>query len=442
MARNLVRLFILSVFLFSCGGGADNLKQDLQQTQKVADPELQSLLSALQKKKSPDAYLALAQYYAKKKEVGKATSNYQSAIRLDSTRWDIRMEYGGYAYYNNNTRGGLEEFKLVLYGNDANKYTQEIASYLFEYKTTQLTFGPHNSTFPAWSPDGSKILFQSDAAGNWDIHQIDAASEGTGTATAVIATEANEGHPTMSNDGRFIAYTSDMHDDRNVFTDQRFREIMVYDTRNNIHDRVTRNYLDDFYPRFNRYNDEMTYITEEVDEKKTKYGSRFSYLFTMNSDGSFQIPAMPKTTDYYNSGVKIQKDQEEELIFFTSTVGSGSNYKLYSANNRNKRAELLYNNGSNIISVDVSPNGKRLLFTTDQFGSYDLMMTDRFVSRVERLTSFANDEDQAIFSPDGTKIVFHSNKGGQYDLYLIDLNSRSVEPTVGNLLDKINSELF
>jgi Tol biopolymer transport system component len=438
MAGHIVRILILLILLASCGGSGSVAKDSAQQIQKVSDPELQALLDQLQKNRTADAYVKVAQYYAKNKETSKAFSNYQQALKLDSTRWDIRMEYGGYAYYNENKRAGLTEFKLILFGNDATKYTEEIASYLFEYKTTQVTFGPHNSAFPTWASDGSALYFQSDVEGNWDIYKYSFADA---VATPFIQTPANDEHPSVSRNGRYLAYTTDMYDDRVIFDEQKWREIVVFDIKNNIHDRTTRNYLDDYYPRFQRHSDELTYITEEVDAKKVKYGERFTYLYTMNPDGSFQIPAGEIGNYYQNSGMKTKSGPNSETLFFSSSMGAKPNFKLFTYSTTEKKAVLLYDNGSNLISVDVSPNGDKILFTTDQYGSLDVVMSDKYLSRIERITSFANDEDQAIFSPDGSKIAFHSNKGGQYDLFVVDLTSRTIEPTVGNLLDKINSEL-
>lgn len=440
MLKQIIVLSILILGLFSCSSSASSASLQAQnQTKKLSsDPELDQLLKAARTANSADAYQKLAQYYAKKKNVSSAMSSYQKALKLDSARNDIRMEYGGYSYYNNNKNIGLQEFKTILIGNEATKYMDEIASYLFEYQITQITNGPHNSAYPSWSSDGSSIYFQTDINGNWDIAKM---STSGANIQYLINSPANECHPSISNDDRFIAYTTDIFDTRSIYNEQKWREIMVYDIRNKISDRTTRNYLDDFYPRFNRHNMEMTYITEEVNAKKINYGERFTYLFTMEQNGAFQIPAVKKGDYFINSGVKWQNEDKEEEVIYSSKENK-KNYSLYKRNLKRSKAEPLLESGFNLISVDVSKDGKHILFTTDQFASLDLMMTDRYASRIERLTSYANDEDQAVFSPDGQKIAFHSNKGGQYDIYIIDLNSRSVEVTVGNLLDKINSDLL
>jgi Tol biopolymer transport system component/DNA-binding winged helix-turn-helix (wHTH) protein len=58
---------------------------------------------------------------------------------------------------------------------------------------------------PRWSPDGQKIAFDCNAAGNWDIYVVD--SRG-GNPTRLTTTNANEVRPSWSHDGKWIYYGS------------------------------------------------------------------------------------------------------------------------------------------------------------------------------------------------------------------------------------------
>lgn len=70
---------------------------------------------------------------------------------------------------------------------------------------TRLTNSPGGDTSPAWSPDGSRIAFDSDRTGNFDIYVMNA--EGTGT-TRIAGTSANDADPVWSPDGTRIAFHS------------------------------------------------------------------------------------------------------------------------------------------------------------------------------------------------------------------------------------------
>ena len=61
------------------------------------------------------------------------------------------------------------------------------------FADTQLTSNAVTDSHPTWSPDGSKIAFQSDRAGNFEIYAMTAT--GTGV-TRLTNNTAVDGQPT------------------------------------------------------------------------------------------------------------------------------------------------------------------------------------------------------------------------------------------------------
>lgn len=70
---------------------------------------------------------------------------------------------------------------------------------------TQLTNDPANEVMPAFSPDGKKVAFASDRAGNWDIYVMDARG---GQAVQITSDAPHDIHPSWSPDGRQLVYCS------------------------------------------------------------------------------------------------------------------------------------------------------------------------------------------------------------------------------------------
>jgi len=76
----------------------------------------------------------------------------------------------------------------------------------------QLTNGPVLDRYPRWSPDGKRIVFQSNGSGSWDAWVINA----DGSGLARLTRDANVTFPNWSPDGSRMVFFS-MVPDRRVF---------------------------------------------------------------------------------------------------------------------------------------------------------------------------------------------------------------------------------
>jgi Tol biopolymer transport system component len=70
---------------------------------------------------------------------------------------------------------------------------------------TQLTNDPANEIMPVFSPDGKRIAFASDRAGNFDIYVMDVAG---GRAVQITDQTTDDLHPSFSPDGTRLVYCS------------------------------------------------------------------------------------------------------------------------------------------------------------------------------------------------------------------------------------------
>lgn len=69
----------------------------------------------------------------------------------------------------------------------------------------KLTNHPGDDREPRWSPDGTRIAFMSNRAGNWDLYILDLA---TGDTTRLTSNTGYDGAPTWSPDSQWLAYES------------------------------------------------------------------------------------------------------------------------------------------------------------------------------------------------------------------------------------------
>ena len=91
-------------------------------------------------------------------------------------------------------------FASTRHGERPNLYLQSTKG----KAVTQLTSDPASSIQPRFSPDGKKIAFASDRAGQWDIYVLDLETHATSQVTHNLATELA---PSWSPDGKWLAYT-------------------------------------------------------------------------------------------------------------------------------------------------------------------------------------------------------------------------------------------
>jgi len=73
---------------------------------------------------------------------------------------------------------------------------------------------PSSSVTPHWSPDGSRLVFSANPNGNWDLFIVDAG----GTSLRPLTTHsADDWHPAWSPDGGWIAFTSNRSGNSDIY---------------------------------------------------------------------------------------------------------------------------------------------------------------------------------------------------------------------------------
>ena len=71
---------------------------------------------------------------------------------------------------------------------------------------TRFTFGAEDTRMPIWSPDGSRVVFDSNRKGHIGLYQR--AASGAGTEEVMLEDNLDKAYLSCSPDGRFILYTA------------------------------------------------------------------------------------------------------------------------------------------------------------------------------------------------------------------------------------------
>jgi hypothetical protein len=83
----------------------------------------------------------------------------------------------------------------------------------------------------------------------------------------------------------------------------------------------------------------------------------------------------------------------------------------------------------------LSPDGRRIVFSSNRDGDGDLYVINVDGTGERRLTSGTRDDGSASWSPDGTEIVFDSNRDGDYELYKMNVQTMATTQLTFNEVD-------
>jgi tetratricopeptide (TPR) repeat protein len=97
----------------------------------------------------------------------KAIKVMQSIIETDSSQPDVQFEYGEMMMRRGETMIAYKAFRDALNAPGGTKYASRISNYLGgKYSIQQVTSSKADEAFPVFSPDGSKIYYQTNENGN------------------------------------------------------------------------------------------------------------------------------------------------------------------------------------------------------------------------------------------------------------------------------------
>jgi Tol biopolymer transport system component len=143
--------------------------------------------------------------------------------------------------------------------------------------------------------------------------------------------------------------------------------------------------------------------------------------------------------------VQIQSGQNASVTFhLVCTATPGGTYRIALMTNRDPNGssgawEINSMNSDGSIAALTSnafldaypvwsPDGQKIVFTSDRDGTMDIYVMNQDGSNVARLTTTAAPAQDrfATWSPDGTKIVFESNRSGGSEIYVMNADGSNV----------------
>jgi Tol biopolymer transport system component len=253
--------------------------------------------------------------------------------------------------------------------------------------------------FPVWSPDDSRILFIGCLEGDAHLFVMNADGSNQTRLAAAFSCDTDTEIPDWSPDGSQI-----------VFVNDNFLRIINVDGTGSR--RLT--------------NDDSD---SERNPAWSPNGRRIAFVrgrnvHVVNPDGS--APRQLTNEPSFTNPMPAWSPNSRKIAFVSRRDG---NFEIYTMNSDGSRQTRLTNAADacpdgNFDCGDQqpawSPNGRKIVFTSDRDGNDEIYVMNADGTRQTRLTNSAGRDIKPKWSRNGRKIFFTSNRDGNPEIYVMN----------------------
>jgi Tol biopolymer transport system component len=240
---------------------------------------------------------------------------------------------------------------------------------------TRLTNDPRDDSFPVWSPDGTRILFHSDRAGNFDLYVIN--PDGSGLAQLTTVSQADT-FASWSPDGKKIVFQSKRDGNK---------EIYVMNANGSKQTRLTHSDVDNQFPSWSPDGSQIIYSTQMDGALQ---------LAIMNADGSGQHLLTFGSESYSfpswspdGSWIVAAYETPDKTAIIRGEIRADGHFE--------------YTGLTSGQAKDTQPrwsrDGKTIFFTTNRNGNFDIYRMDPDGNNLVWLSVDPQDEEAPSVYP-------------------------------------------
>ena len=268
------------------------------------------------------------------------------------------------------------------------------------YETREVLSDALDLQFPSYSPDGSKVLFQSQAEDRTgELRFMDVSTK---RVSPIVKTQALDSYPEYSPDGTWILFQDRLGDNTEIC-------LIKSDGTGGVQN-LTNNPARDTVPSWSPDGSRIAFTSNRDGNYE------IAQIYLMNADGSNQHRI------YFNSALSVQPawSPDGRRIAFANDKEDhrSGNFEIFSIEPETTEPEtrLTFHRRYD-THPSYSPDGSRIAFVSTADGNSEIYLMNADGSGILRLTRDPAEDIQPSWSPDGKRIIFSSNRNGKYAIY-------------------------
>lgn len=250
-----------------------------------------------------------------------------------------------------------------------------------DFEAIPLTSTEEFAAHPAFSSDGSQIVYSSESSGFEQLFVLDL---GTKSTRQLTFDRANSRHPSWHPNGEQIIYDSDISGKSQLYA------LNIESATSHL--LFNRN-IEARNGQFNSLANLLIFTGKGSNEKWNIY----SYDFIYNNLNKISS---------HNKDCHFPKWSPEAAYISYHTSESNNQVNGHIIHWYGKPAFDPSSNNSYMSDISWSPNGYKIVFVTKKDGIYQLLISRRDGTEVQLLASSSNAIQHPDWSPDGRSIIF------------------------------------
>lgn len=268
------------------------------------------------------------------------------------------------------------------------------------------------SAYPAWSPDGTRIAFQSNRTGDFEIYVADVAGSGVTRLTRSVGLDL---HPSWSPDSRRIVFASARTG--NMYSSPGTLQLYSMNADGSDVVRLTNNARNDFAPEWSPDGRRIAFLTDRDGPPE---------VYVMNADGSGQLDVTGHLTKARRERGNPHWSPDGERIVFDSDTGTDRSYHIVSIGADGRDLRQVTHTVEDVFFPSYSPDGRWLAYGHLRDGDWEIVVARADGSAPANVSRSPGPDFWQSWSPDGSRLVFASRRSGHFELYVMNRDGSGV----------------